>query len=210
MSVIRKTAAFVTLIVVAVILSVWPTVGLGQSKTRPDLTFTCMKKPGTPDGPEQFRAVIFIKERNSWRRIDLPENYLQASWQYAGRVKGKSDVWAIAQFGQGDIGPDLEIAHSLNGGRTWKHHSLPKNSRFSTFQSFSMDSRGRGSLTIQLEDNMEQEQQGGYYTYQTRNNGGTWSRTPRYSKTAPPAAPTALEEIPMPSGGCVEPGAKQP
>ena len=210
MYVIRKTAAVVALIGVAVILAALPTAGLGQSKTRPALTFTCITKPETPDEPEESRAVIFVMEGKSWRRIDLPDNYVRATWQYAGRAKGKPEVWAIAQFGHGDIGPDLEIAHSLDGGRTWKHRSLTKNARYSTFESFSMNRNGRGSLTVRLDDGLESGQRGGYYTYQTSDNGRTWSRKPRYSKTAPPAVPTILEAIPIPSGDCLEPGAQKP
>src|SRR5687767_1347858 len=129
MNMIRKTATAVALIGAAVILSALPTVGLGQSKTRPALTFTCITKPETPDEPEAFRAVIFVMDGKAWRRINLPDQYEHATWQYAGRAKSKPEVWAIAQFGRGGLGPDLEIAHSQNGGRTWRHHSLTKKSR---------------------------------------------------------------------------------
>jgi hypothetical protein len=208
MSVNRKTAKAVTLIGAAVILSVLPTLGVGQSQTRPAPTFTCITKPETPEEPEAFRAVIFVRNGNAWRRIDLPEQYEFASWEYAGRVKSKRDVWAIAQFGHGDIGPDLEIAHSLNDGRSWRHHSLTKISRFAGFESLSMAGNGRGSLTIRLQDSPDPEHQDGYYTYETRNNGRTWSRKPRYSKTAPPASPTTLEPIAISSGPCLGPGQK--
>lgn len=210
MNVIRKTAIVVALIGAAVILSALATVGLGQSKTRPALTFTCITKPETPDEPETFRAVIFVMEGNTWRRIDLPDQYESASWQYAGRSKSKPEVWAIAQFGREGLGPDLEIAHSFNDARVWRHHSLTKISRFAEFESFSMARNGRGSLTIRIQDSSEPEHRDGYYTYTTRNNGRTWTRKPRYSKTAPPAGPNILEQIPISSGPCLEPGAQKP
>src|SRR6185437_3060095 len=102
------TARTTVLISAAVMLLILPTLGLGQSQTRPALSFTCITKPETADEPEAFRAVIFVMAGHAWRRIDLPEQYEFASWEYAGRAKNKRDVWAIAQFGHGDIGPNLE------------------------------------------------------------------------------------------------------
>ena len=206
---VTKTASGVALILAAVILLILPTVGLGQSQTRAALTFTCITKP-TPDEPEAFRAVIFVMAGHAWRRIDLPDQYEFASWEYAGRAKNKRDVWAIAQFGHGDIGPDLEIAHSLNDGRSWVHQSLTKISRFAGFESFSMAGNGRGFLTIRLQDSPEAEHKDGYYTYETRNNGRTWSSKPRYSNTAPPAAPTILEPITISSEPCLKSSEKPP
>ena len=204
------TARTTMLILAAVILLSLPTVGLGQSQTRPALSFTCITKPETPDEPEAFRAVIFVMAGHAWRRIDLPEQYEFASWEYAGRAKSKRDVWAIAQFGHGDIGPNLEIAHSLNDGRSWRHRSLTKISRFAGFESLSMAGNGRGFLTIRLQDSPEAEHKDGYYTYETRNNGSTWSRKPRYSSTAPPAPPTILEPMTISSEACLKSSEKPP
>jgi hypothetical protein len=209
MNVTRKTATPVALIVAAIFLSALPTVGLGQSKPRPTLTFTCITK-STAEEPDAFKAVIFVMDGNAWRRIDLPDQYEFATWQYAGRAKGKPEAWAIAQFGHGDIGPNLEIAHSWDDGRTWKHRSLKKISRFAGFESLSIGRSDRGSLTISLQDSPEPEHRDGYYTYETRNNGRTWSRSPRYSKTAPPAVPSILEPLTISSDPCVAAGAQKP
>jgi hypothetical protein len=203
------TARTTMLISAAVILLILPTVAPGQSQTRPALSFTCVTKP-TADEPEAFRAVIFVMAGHAWRRIDLPQQYEFASWEYAGRAKNKRDVWAIAQFGHGDIGGNLEIAHSLNDGRSWNHRSLTKISRFAGFESLSMAANGRGYLTIRLQDSPEPEHKDGYYTYETRNNGRTWSRKPRYSSTAPTAASSILEPITISSEACLKASEKPP
>jgi hypothetical protein len=196
MNALRKAA---TLGVAAFIFSVTPAAVLGQSGRHPALIFTGIANPDSLDNYAMgYRAVIFVYDRAAWRMIYLPRQFENAGWVYAGRVRGRADVWAVAQFGRGDIGPDLEIAHSADDGRTWRHlHSLPKVSRHATFHSFSMTRNGRGSLTVQLEDNIEPGHRGGYYTYTTTNGGRTWSRNPRRSEAAPPTSDGSMEPIPL-------------
>lgn len=183
----------------AVILLVGSTAALGQSSRHPALIFTGIANPDSLDNYQMgYRAVIFVFDREAWRLIYLPPQYENAGWVYAGRVRGRPDVWAVAQFGRGDIGPDLEIAHSADDGRTWRHfYSLPKISRHATFHSFNMARNGSSWLTVHLEDDTEQEQRGGYYTYTTQNAGRTWGRTPRHSPDAPPPSADQMELIPL-------------
>lgn len=202
MNVGRKTATAMMLIGSLLVLSAIQTVGLGQSSGHPTLIFTGIANPDNLDNFSLgYRAVIFVYDRRAWRLINLPEQYENAGWEYAARSKNKPEIWAIAQFGRGDIGPDLEIAYSLNDGRIWRHlHSLTKISRFARFESFSMARNRKGSLTIRLEDSPEPEHRDGYYTYTTTNGGRTWSKIPRYSQTAPPAPEDSTEQIPMSAG----------
>lgn len=204
------------MVLFGVLLSSIAVIGFGQSSRRPALIFTGIANPDTCDNPSLgYRAVIFVFDRGAWRLINLPKDrYENAGWEYAGRFKNKPEVWAIAQFGRGDIGPDLEIAHSLDDGRTWTHlQSLKKISRFAGFESFSMTAGGRASLTIRLQDSSEPEHRDGYYTYTSTNGGRSWSTTPRYSPTAPPA-PTdnSLEPISVQSSGiqCSAPTSENP
>jgi len=197
----RKLPLAAALTAAVLILSVAPTVGRGQTGRRPSLIFTGIADPDHLDNyPLGFRAVIFVFDRGAWRLVHLPrQQYENASWQFAGRSKTKPEVWAVAQFGRGDIGPDLEIAHSLNDGRTWRHlRSLTKVSRHALFESFSMARNGRGSLTVRLQDSPEPEHRDGYYTYTTTDGGRTWSTKPVYSQTAPaPATDDSIERIPI-------------
>lgn len=204
------------MVLFGVLMSAMAIIGFGQSSRRPALIFTGIANPDSCDNYSLgYRAVIFVFDRGAWRLVNLPkEQYENASWEYAGRSKSKPEIWAIAQFGRGDIGPDLEIAHSLDDGRTWRHlHSLKKISRFAGFESLSMTGGGRASLTIRLQDSPETEHRDGYYTYTSTNGGRSWSRTPRYSPTAPPAsADNSLEPISVQSSGiqCSEPKSENP
>lgn len=188
------------------------TVAIAQTKPHPELVFTCIENRGPNNDSDEFRAVIFVKEGARWRQINLPKaNYTYAAWEYAGRSRSKPAVWAIAQFGHAGLGPDLEIAHSANDGRTWRHqHSLTKISRFAVFDSFSMSRNGRGSLTIRLQDTPEPEHRDGYYTYTTTNSGRTWSKKPTYSQTAPTSlTDDSLDRLPISEstseGRCFDP-----
>lgn len=168
------------------------------STERPALIFTGIANPDNLDNYALgYRAVIFVFNRGAWQLINLPDQYENAGWEYAGRSKSTSEVWAVAQFGHGDIGENLEIAYSLNDGRTWKHlRSLKKISRYARFESFYMED-GKGSLTISLQDGPDPEHQDGYYTYTTTNGGSTWSKIPRYSQVAPPVPGDSIEPIPI-------------
>ena len=199
-------------VVFLVLVSATAQVEMAQLKPRPEVVFSCIENRGRTNDLDEFRAVIFVKDAARWRQINLPRaNYTFAGWEYAGSSKSKPQLWAIAQFGRAGLGPDLEIAYSGNDGRTWRHlHSLVKISRFAVFESFSMASNGRGSLTIRLQDNPEPEHRDGYYTYTTTNNGRSWNKNPAYSQTAPTApANASLEPLPLSEstseGRCFDP-----
>lgn len=197
----RKLAAVIALVGVMLLMSATVPEGLGQPSRRPALIFTGIANPDSFDNPAMgYRAVIFVFDRSAWRLINLPDQYENASWEYAGRASSRPRVWAIAQFGRAGLGPNLEIAYSLDDGRTWRHRSLQKISRFATFSSFSMADNGSGALTIHLENDLDSDHRGGYYTYTTTDGGRTWSRTPRHSQAAPPAPANSRERIPTHAG----------
>jgi len=211
----RSRKRITGMVLFGVLLLAMTIIGFGQSSKRPALIFTGIANPDNCDNPSLgYRAVIFVFDRGAWRLINLPKDqYENASWEYAGRSKSKPEVWAVAQFGRGDIGPNLEIAHSLDDGRTWTHFSLNKISRFAGFESLSMTAGGRASLTIHLQESPEPEHRDGYYTYTSTNGGRSWSTTPRYSPTAPPApADNLLEPISVQTSGiqCSESESENP
>ena len=200
MSTHRIIFAALKLIRVGLILFATATIGFGQAGNRPVLIFTGIANPESFDNPaNEYRAAILIFDRKVWRLIYFPQQYENAGWMYSGRSKNKPEAWGIAQFGRGDIGEDLEIAHSLDEGRIWKHlRSLKKISRLATFESFSMSANGGGRLTVRLEDNVDSDHRDGYYTYTTVNGGRTWSVKPTHSTTAPlQANNNSLEPIPI-------------
>lgn len=197
----KKTVTALKLIGIILLLSLLTSAAFGQTK-RTTLVFSGIANPDSLDNYQNFyRAVIFVHDTQTWRMIYLPEQYDNAFWEYAARSKKKTQVWAIAQFGRGDIGPDLEIARSIDDGRKWTHYSLVKVSRFARYHSFAMSANGKGTLTIHLEDSPDSEHRDGYYTYATTNGGAAWSKKPVYSATAPvEAGNNSIESIPVQCG----------
>ena len=183
-------------LVVSLVVTVLTTGALGQTSQRPVLSFTSLANPNS-ETIYQRRAVVFVFDRGVWQLVYLPENYEDVGWEYAGRSKNTRQVWAIAQFARAGYGPDLEIAYSIDDGRSWRHfHSLRKVSRFALFHDFSMDKNGKGSLTIRLQDSPEDKFKDGFYTYTTVDAGRSWTNRPRYSATAPPSMQNnSLEQI---------------
>jgi hypothetical protein len=180
----------------------------GQSSKMQPLIFTGIADPeNLGNYPIGHKSVILVHYSGTWHLVNMPEEYVNTSWVFAGRAKGKpSVVWGIAEWDVGDQGPDLEIARSTNGGRSWRHlYSLKKMSRHGTLVSFNITSNGIGSLTMQLENSIDPDHQGGFYTYSTRNGGRSWTRIPVYSASAPPVTDVSIDAIDLGSGiRCVE------
>ncbi len=174
-------------------------VGAGQTVKRPSLLFTGIFDPinvggNSNDCTNAFRATILVFDKDAWRIVNLPENYENSSWQFAGRTKTGKDVWAFAEFAVEGRGWDLETAYSADDGRTWKHiGSLKKISYLAEFHSFTM-SGGKGQLTVQFSYGDDSSDKDGYYTYTTTNKGMTWSK-PKYSETPPPEGKNSIEKL---------------
>lgn len=169
-----------------------------QTTKRPTLIFTEIFNPiiNSGDCVDVFRATILVFDRNEWRIVNLPaDDYENSGWQFAGRAKSGKDVWAFAEFAVEGRGWNLETTYSADDGRTWRHiSSLKKISYLAEFYSFTM-SGNKGQLTVQLSDGVDSSNKDGYYTYATSNKGMTWSKTPKYSKTPPPAGTNSIEKL---------------
>ena len=129
---------------------------------------------------------ILISSRDGWRLIQLPENFHNQNWVYAGRAVTSQEIWAATQIGGEVPPPNLELLSSTNGGRSWRYRGpLQKISRFAVIDYVAMNPNGKGTLILRLDaDPSENAPRLGYYVYTTKN-GRDW--TPPYFSQNKPA-----------------------
>ena len=169
-----------------------PVFGIKRSGRQPALLFNRQGETS------EHTATLFISTGGGWRRVALPSAALsQSGWSHIARMPGGSKAWAIAEIDVAGPGGSLEIFSTVNGGSTWTHYSLTKMSRFASFESLQMNRNGRGSLTLNFDQNSADTEgnrrlRPGFYTYTTGNGGRTWSRRPIFSATQPPASGETL------------------
>lgn len=123
----------------------------------------------------EHHPTIFIHLEGSWRLFDLRSEcyFQQTNWVHVARYK--SNVWGIVDTDVEGRGWTLEIVFSRDGGRSWRHVSSLKKPYFTAeFNAFRMGPKGRGSLTIYLDDS-EGTQKRGYYVYSTWDWGQRWT-----------------------------------
>lgn len=174
-------------------------VGMGQrTPQRPSLIFSHilnqLEVENYPECSNPFLPVIFVFEKNEWRTIYFSaDNFFNNKWRFVGKAKTGKDIWALTEYEMTGYGPNLEIIHSKDDGRTWKHiGTLEKISYLAGLHSFTMQN-DKGQLTIEWSSGGEPNQKG-FYTYTTADKGKTWSK-PKYSKTPPPEGSSSLEKI---------------
>jgi hypothetical protein len=145
----------------------------------PALVFT-HSGTGTEHDPR-----ILISSRDGWRLIQLPENFHNQNWVYAGRGVTSQEIWAACQIGGEVPAPNLELLSSTNGGRTWRYRgALQKVSRYAVIDYVAMNSSGKGTLVLRLDaDPSENAPRLGYYVYATKN-GRDWM-PPYFSQNKP-------------------------
>lgn len=125
----------------------------------------------------EHHPTIFIRLEDSWRLFDLRSEcyFQQANWVHIARHESK--VWGIVDIDVEGRGWTLEIVFSRDGGRSWRHVSSLKKPYFSAeFNSFRMGPKGRGSLTIYLDESGDRLHKRGYYVYSTSDWGQRWTR----------------------------------
>ncbi len=128
---------------------------------------------------------ILISSRDGWRLIQMPENFHNQNWVYAGRGVTSQELWAASQTGGEVPAASLELLASSNGGRSWRYRgTLQKISRFAVVDYLAMNPGGKGTLVLRLDaDPGENAPRLGYYVYTTKN-GRDWA-TPYFSQNKP-------------------------
>ncbi len=149
---------------------------------------------------------ILISSRDGWRLIQLPENFHNLSWVYAGRGVSSDEVWAGAQAAGEVPAPNLELLSSANGGRAWRYRgSLQKVSRYAVVDYLAINASGKGTLVLRLDaDPSPNAPRLGYYLYMTKN-GRDWSQpffsgsrpSPPSDVLAPPARTFEADQKPL-------------
>lgn len=177
-----------------------PRFALTVQGNSPALVFT---HSGTP---AQHDPRILMSSRDGWRLIQMPENFHNQNWVYAGRGVTSQEVWAASQIGGEAPALNLEFLSSANGGRSWRYRgSLQKISRYAVIDYLAMNPSGKGTLVLRLDaDPNESAPRLGYYVYTTKN-GRDWT-PPYFSQNkpapssdvlAPPAKTYEANQIPL-------------
>jgi hypothetical protein len=149
---------------------------------------------------------ILISSRDGWRLIQLPENFHNQNWVYAGRAVTSQEIWAASQIGGEIPPPNLELLSSANGGRSWRYRGvLQKISRYAVVDYVAMNPSGKGTLVLRLDsDPGGNAPRLGYYVYTTKN-GRDWTPpyfsqnkpTPSSDVLAPPARTFEANQTPL-------------
>jgi hypothetical protein len=119
------------------------------------------------------------------------DEYDQSAWVSVRATRDRKLIWAVSDYDVEDPGWDLEITFSSDAGRSWKHvGSVQKPSYLALLDSLEMESRGRGWLSVYLDEAYNpgakrgERLDKGYYMYYTSDGWRHWSG-PRYSSRKP-------------------------
>lgn len=125
----------------------------------------------------QSRPAILAKTDDKWLVLPFEGDLLQQSgWEYVGSTHDRTQMFAVLDNQIESPGWDLVILASSDGGRTWTLRStLRKVCYYAGFHDFVMDRKGRGRLTILLNDDYHDDITEGLYHYRTSDGGCTWT-----------------------------------
>jgi hypothetical protein len=144
-------------------------------------------------GEQEHDPIIFVASADGWQVVQLPEQFHNTGWIFAGRATTRDELWGITQGSVGGPGPTLQFVSSSNGGRSWRlRGSLSMVSRFAVVDLFSVNDDGKGTLILRLDDDPSPDAPRlGYYFYLTKNGGRTWSEA-IYSQNRPLPPPVMI------------------
>jgi hypothetical protein len=175
-----------------------PSSGFKRRGDAPALLFGVRLK-NIEQGVSTHTPSVFVSARGGWVAAPIPADLEQTGWVFAGRAKERPEVWGVTEIDVEGRGPDLNLLSSRDGGRTWRHYTLHKVSRFAEFVSLRMTAAGAGALTVQLSAEDAQNEgtpsvKAGFYTHTTRNGGRTWTKNGSFSATKPADPPGPLDD----------------
>lgn len=163
-----------------------PVFGFQSQGNRPALVFV------RSGNDQEFDPRVFLASRDGWRLIQLPDDFHNSRWVFAGRATSGDEVWGITERDLGGTGASLLFTSSVNGGRVWRPRgSVQKVSRAAVVELFSINEE-RGTLILRLDaDPSPDAPRLGYYLYMSKNGGKSWSE-PIYSQGKPLPPPNLL------------------
>ena len=132
--------------------------------------------PGGPDAPPSMcRPVVLVKKEGKWLALVF-EDQAGQGWVYAGlwEQEGRKEFWGILDYQIEGPGWELIVIRSIDAGQNWRVMGQVKKVNFNAlFHDLTMSPKGRGRLTIAMDENLGSVKPGLYH-YRTKDWGRTW------------------------------------
>jgi len=130
----------------------------------------------TDDKATATIPVIGFKQNDKLMALKIDDPRLvNAGWSYIAAGPTTPEFWGVLDASTDDHQPTVLIAHSTDSGTTLQIASLPKPLPAAVFDSFCMDRKGNGRLSLYVYRDQAKLRQAGYYHYRTADGGKTWS-----------------------------------
>jgi hypothetical protein len=143
------------------------------------------------DHVQTSAPMIARKSAGKWQGIRIDDTRLKnAAWSFVGAGPNRGEIWgALDQSVEDskDLQADVLVAHSTDGGKTFRLIALHKPEASATFDSLCIGPDGHGRLTMYLPGDDEAIARPGFYHFRTSDFGRSW-QTPRYEADALSAA----------------------
>lgn len=131
------------------------------------------------DSPDDAIPILAIKTHGNWSAIPLVSGAVRADgWKYVGAGPSPHEVWAALDTVTQDDRPRFVLAHSTDGGDTFRLMPFTKPCKLAQFFDFAMSRDGHGRATVSLDTDCG-SYKAGLYHYETADDGKSWS-PPRF------------------------------
>lgn len=120
--------------------------------------------------------IIAWYTNEQWTAIKITDPRLRdAAWVYVAAGPAKGEIWGILDQNLDAHQKDVVLVHSLDAGATFELTSIRKPQTTANFDSFCIDSKGHGRLSVYLDAGGEKKNRPGFYHFRTIDAGRTWS-----------------------------------
>jgi hypothetical protein len=144
-------------------------------KDRP-LFFGQLATYDADDKPTATVPLIGFKNGDKLMALKIDDPRLvNAGWSYIAAGPSTPEFWGVLDASLDDNQPEIVIAHSTDSGDTLQIASIPKPLKVAVFDSFCMDAKGHGRLSLYVYRDQAKLHQAGYYNYRTIDGGKNWT-----------------------------------
>jgi hypothetical protein len=141
--------------------------------------------------------VIAWISHQQWTAVSIHDARLKnAAWTNVVAGPAKGEIWGILDQNLDARQRDILLVHSTDAGETFQIQSLAKPSRQADYDSFCMDARGHGRLSVYLDAANDKSAKPGFYHYRTTDGGRTWSSAEYEPDATAPADDVPDEDQP--------------
>jgi hypothetical protein len=148
--------------------------------------------PEDDQNPIAAIPIIALHPGQDWKAVSLTgPSLVDAGWKYVGAGPSKKEIWGVLDTSAGDSRSHFVVAHSVDGGSTFSLRIFQKPCKLATVSDFVMTREGRGHVSVSLDTECGKIKPGSY-SFDTIDDGKTWSDVPRFE----PDAMIRADEVP--------------